>query len=346
MTRSTVVRRCAWVLVGLAVLFWRAGFGVYPDAQFLATKLVPALPSLPHVAPLDQYLLGSPIGAIVAAIFNATTERSFELVHVVVFIGFVIGIAVLLCRKFGVRAAALVGAGFIGSQTSVILMAWIGSYDVFTVGLSSLLLLVRSRWAALVIGFLLTFAAFEQGLIILLLLGVLALLGMIEHKVNLLWAAGGLVVGRLLQQIWLSANHVTEGRSSFLQQQGVHVFLDQFWKGLPWLLPTCLGVTIVAVAVAISSEQGWRNRIVVVSLFIACFVPVAVSFDQSRIYAILTWPMVMVLLLRYSKRAEDRDVERLSMLTLGLAAIVPGIFVWTGKAQLAKHHLVRLLRDF
>jgi len=345
MTTRIFLQRIGWVVTGLAVLFWRAGYGSYPVSELFATQVVPALPSLPQFPPLAQYVLSSPIGAVVASVFNATTERSFDLVHVGVFVGFATTIAILLCRRAGIRAAALIGAGFVGSQTSVILMSWIGSYDVFTVGLTSLLVLVRNRWTAFAIGFLLTFAAFEQGLIIFAVLGVLAMTKMYESWKQLIWAAAGLLFGRLLQYLWLNANHVTEGRVSYFQQQGIHIFLDQFWKGLPWLLPTCLGVTIVAVAVSVASEPRWRNRLVIVGLFVACLVPVALSFDQSRIFAILTWPLVMVLLLRYENRSEKETVRRLSMLILGLAALLPGVFVWTGKAQLAKHHVLYVLKN-
>ena len=346
MTFSLFIRRAGWVVVGLIVLLWRAGYGTFPDSEFLATEIVPSLPSLPQVPPLAQFTLSSPIGAVVASLFRATTETSFNLVQLGVLIAFVVAIGVLLCRRYDYRTAAFLGAGFVGSQTSVILLAWIGSYDVFTVGLSSLIVLARHRWLALTAGFLLTFAAFEQGLIVLAMLGILAVIGMFAHWRMLLWAAGGLLVARLVQQIWLSANHVMHGRMYFFQQTGLDAFLEQFWKSLPWLLPTGLGVTIVAVVLAVASEPSWRNRIIVISLFVACLIPVAMTFDQSRVFAVLTWPLVMVLLLRYAERTAPKDIERVSMLTLGLAALLPGIFVWTGKAQLAKHHLLRVLKNW
>lgn len=345
MTASVAVRRAAWVIVGVVVLLWRAGYGTFPDSELLATEVVPALPSLPQVPPLAQFTLTSPIGAVVAALFRATTETSFNLVQLGVLVGFVVAIGAVLCRRYDWRTAAFLGAGFVGSQTSVILLAWIGSYDVFTVGLSSSIVLIRNRWLALAAGFCLTFAAFEQGLIILVMLGVLAAIGMFAHWRALLWATGGLLAGRLVQQLWLNANHVTHGRMYFFQQTGLDAFLSQFWKSLPWLIPTGLGVTLLAVVLAVASEPSWRNRVVVISLLVACLIPVAMSFDQSRVFAILTWPLVMVLLLRYAERTSPKDIERVSMITLGLAAFVPGIFVWTGKAQLAKHHLLRMLKN-
>ena len=144
-------------------------------------------------------------------------------------------------------------------------------------------------------------------------------------------------------QFWLHANDVTHDRLWFIRTTGTDVLLDQFWRSLPWLLPTALGATVVAVIVSLVAEPRWRERIVVITLLVLCLVPVAFSLDQSRVYAVLSWPIVMVVLLRHARRTEDSDVERLSVLTLGLAALFPGIFVWEGRAQLARHHLMRVL---
>ena len=343
MNRGVMIRRGAWVLGGVAVLLWRCGYGSFPDSPLLAHEVVPALPSLPRLPPGAQFILGSPIGAIVASLFRATTETSFDLVHVGVFLGFIIVLGAILLRREGPVSAALVGAGFVGSQTSVVLLAWIGSYDVFTVGFSSMLVILRRWWALAIVGFLLSFSAFEQGLIVIAMLIVLALFGLVGRWRGFTAALVGLLVGRVVLQFWLHANDVTHDRLWFIRTTGLDVLLDQFWRSLPWLVPTALGATAVAVIVSLGSEPRWRERIVVITLLVLCLVPVAVSLDQSRVYAVLSWPIVMVVLMRYARRTEASDVERLSVLTLGLAALFPGIFVWEGRAQLAHHHLIRVL---
>lgn len=343
MSRSVQTRRVAWVVAGVAVMVWRSGFGSFPDTPLFARVIVPALPSLPRLAPQAQYVLSSPIGAVVASLFRATSEASFDLVHIGVFIGFAVVVGVLVVRRDGFGPAALVGAGFVGSQTSVILLAWIGSYDVFTVGLTSMLVVVRRWWAMAMIGFLLAFAAFEQGLIIIGMLLVLSAFGMFDRWRGLLWALGGSAIGRILLQVWLRANDATHGRLWFLRSAGLEELLGQFWRSLPWLIPTALGATVVVLVVALASEPRWRDRIVVIVLLVACLVPVAVSLDQSRVYAVLSWPIVMVVLLRYARRSDRREIAGLSMITLGLSAIVPGVFVWEARAQLARHHLARVL---
>ena len=334
----TVLRRVAWIVLGLLVLAWRAGWGSFPDSRWLATEIVPALPSIPTLDPLAQYSLSSPLGAFLAAIAHADTSTAFELLHLVAMAVLALVVATMVVRKHGWTASALVGAAFVGSQTGVVLLAWIGSYDVFTVGLLSLLVVVSDRRVAAVLGLALAFSAFEQSAIVLLALFVLALVGIGGTRARLAWAAGGLVLGRIVLEVWLRSNDVTHGRWWFLRQIGIGHVLRLFGHGLPWLLVTGLGATVVAVVVAIAALPSRRSRAVVVGVLLAALVPTALSLDETRVFAVLTWPVVMALLLDHAGRVDASAVRRLAGWTLALAAIVPGLFVWEGRAQLANHH--------
>lgn len=339
----TIVRRGAWIALGLAVLVWRAGWGPFPDARWLATQIVPALPSVPPLAPLDQFTLSSPLGAFLAALVRAHDETSFELLHLAVMIGFAVGIGVLLVRRHGWTVAALVGSVFVGSQTSVVLLSWIGSYDVFTVGLTSLLVIVRDRRIAAGAGFLLAFSGFEQSVFVLLALLAVSSVGIGRDRGRLAGAAIGLAVGKVALEVWLRANDVTRGRFWFLQHTGASHVLLQFVQSLPWLVVTGLGASVVAVVVALRSLSGGRARLTVVGVLVAALVPVALSLDQTRVLAILTWPVVMALVLDHAERVAPEAVARLSRWVLALAAIVPGIVVWEGRAQLSAHSAWRVL---
>ena len=332
-----------WIVVGAAVLAWRGGWGEFPDASWLATTIVPALPSLPTVDPLAQYSLSSPIGSMVVAALHVRGVGGFEVVHVVAFLALAAVVGVLVVRRWGWTAAGLVGAAFVGSQTAVVLTGWIGSYDVFTVGLTSVLVTVRNRWVAALVGVLLAFAGFEQAAFVLVALAALSLVRVGADRWRLAWAAIGLVVGRVALEVWLRANHITHGRAWFLREIGLGHVLRQFVHGFPWLLVTGLGATVVAVVVAIVHLPSARARIVAIGVLVAALVPTALALDQTRVFAVLTWPIVLVLLVDHAVRSDAAAVRRLSLITLGVAAIVPGIVVWEGRAQLATHHPWRWL---
>lgn len=343
---TVMLRRLGWIVAGLVVLSWRAGWGSFPDSQWLATEIVPALPSLPRIDPLAQYSLYSPIGSFLAAIVGAHTETAFDVVHVVVMIAFAGAVGVLVVRRAGWTAAGLVGATFVGSQTGVVLLSWIGSYDVFTVGLTSLLVVTRDRRLAAALGFVVAFAGFEQGAFVLVALFVLALVGVgvgDGSRNRLVWAGVGLLLGRVALGVWLRANDVTHGRDWFLRQFGVGHFLEQFVHGLPWLLVSGLGAALLTVVVAVVHLPTRRARIVTVVVLLVALVPVALSLDQTRVLAVLTWPVLMALALDHARRDTSVSVRRLSMGTLGLAALVPGIVVWEGRAQLSTHSAWRWL---
>lgn len=339
----TVLRRAGWIALGLLVLLWRAGWGTFPDSEWLATVIVPALPSVPPLDPLAQYSMSSPLGPFLASILRADTASSFELLHLVAVVVFALVVGFLVVRRHGWGAAALVGAAFVGSQTSVVLVAWIGSYDVFTVGLLSALVVVRDRRVAGALGLVLAFAAFEQSVFVLLALLLLAVVGIGGDRLRLAWAAGGLVVGRIVLEVWLRANDVTHGRWWFFRTLGVDRVLGMFVRGLPWFVIAGLGATLLAVVVAIVALPSRRARAAVVGVLLAALVPTALSLDQTRVFAVLTWPVVMALLVDHAGRAGPASSRRLAGWTLALAAVVPGLFVWEGRAQLATHHPWRWL---
>lgn len=339
------LRNGVWVFLGVAVLVWRAGWGSYADAEFLATRVVPALPSLPRQDALFEYLYSSPIGTFVAAVVHAETLRSYQLLHLGVFGAFAAVIGVLVVRHHGVVTGALVGSAFVGSQASVVCLFWLGSYDVFTVGLTSLLVVLRNRIAAALVGFTLAFANAEQAVIVIALLAVLSLVGLFKDPRRLLSAGIGLLVGRVLLGWWLSANDVHHGRAYFFQHFGLAHFLDQFWSSLPWLVLTGLGASVVTVIFALRNEKSWRTRLVFVAALIAALVPVAISEDQTRVFAVITWPLVMSLSLRFGATGERRHIGHVALGTLVAAAAVPGIVIWTGRVNLATHHVLRRLRD-
>lgn len=314
---------------------------MFPDADWLATTIVPSLPSVPPSAPLDQFTLHSPLGPSLVAFLQLRGTAAFVVVHLVVLVLLVIVVGVLVVRRHGGMAAGLTGAAFVGSSTAVVLLAWVGSYDVFTVGFLSVLVVARDRRLAAATGFLLAFAAFEQSVFVIAALAALSVVGIGAERLRLAWAAGALVLGRAVLEVWLRANDVTHGRGWFLRETGVSHLLGQFVDALPWLVVTGFGATLLPVVVAVAGLPSVRARVVVVAVLLAALVPTALSLDQTRVFAILTWPVVMALVLDHADRNAPTSIRRLATATLILAAIVPGIVVWEGRAQLATHHLWR-----
>lgn len=336
-------RRALWITTGVAVLVWRAGVGEFPSAWYYATRVVPALPGLPATPPEAQYVLGSPIGAFLARLVGADARGSFLALHLLVLAVFAALIGWLVVRRWGEQAGAAVGVAFVGSSTSVVCLQWLGSYDVFTVGLTSLLVVGRSRRIAAVLGVALAFAAFEQAALVVVMLAVLWAARMYDDGRSLVTAGLGLGAGRVLLGWWLAANDVHHGRSYFVETYGLGHFLEQFRRGLPLFLLTGLGVTVVLVVVAVCSETDLVRRIVPVVVLLSAVLPIAFVEDQTRVFAVTSWPVVMVLVVRWARRVDRGHLSRWIGAVLVLAFLVPGVTVWQGRPLLADHHLLRRL---
>jgi|GEM_PF-5661853 len=317
---------------------------MFPDAVFLAETVVSDLPMLPTQDPLAQYLYWSPIGPIIAATIGANRVGSFQLLHLAVLATCACLVGVIVIRRYGSATTYLIGATFVGSQAGVICLYWVGSYDVFTVGLTSLLVVTWNRLALGLLGLALAFAAFEQSLIIFALLGALSLLGLFPRGLRLLPALIGLLAGRVLLGVWLARNDVHFGRLYFLQHFGVSYFLDQFSTSFVWLVLTGLGTAAIPLAYAISCIPTWSARFATGGIFMAALVPVAISEDQTRVFAAISWPLVLTVVLWAAERSRTTAIRALTVGTLASAALLPGFIVWKGEVSLAHHHALRILR--
>jgi hypothetical protein len=344
--RATRARVVAWCAIGTTILFLRAGVGSYPFAKLYASQVAPGFPHFPEMPALFQFPFNSPIGIPPAAALGIHTENAYDLMHLGFLALFTIATGWLVRRRWGAMATAAVGVAFVGSQAAVVCLYWLGSYDIFTVGLSSMLVAVRNRWAAGAIGFLLAFAAFEQGLLILLMLLALCAVRMHDGARTLVVCGAGLVVGRIVLWRWLTSNGIHYGRAYYFEFHGADHFLSQFWRCLPLLLLTGFGATVVLVAVAIWTETSWVTRAVPLLLLTLVLVPVAITEDQTRVFSILTWPLAMVLVLRYSQRARRAALRKTLVATLALAAIIPGVVIFKARTTLSTYHVLRVLRPW
>ena len=208
-----------------------------------------------------------------------------------------------------------------------------GSYDAFTLVLACLLVVVTSPWWAGVIGFLLAFSALEHGIVIIGLLLVLAL-GRIYGGVRpLLAAAGGLVVGGACLLTWLHTEHVSYGRAYWIQHFGVRYFLDMAAHGWP-LLVVSMFATAWPLVVTSVVQLGRRQGLIAAMVLLAPIVPTLLSEDQTRVFAVLSFPPLLAVVLAVARGGVERLAGAVG-LTVCLAVVIPGFFVWKGSPHLS-----------
>jgi hypothetical protein len=132
-------------------------------------SVVQSFPQLPMLDPLAQYNLFS-IGPYLAMHFAAISDP-----QIVITISF-IGIAVLVCAIYQIsnnkQEQNLVFTVFVTSPAFLILLSWIGSYDLFTVACVVIVMYSKRTSLALLAGVVVAWSNFEQFIFCILLLSL------------------------------------------------------------------------------------------------------------------------------------------------------------------------------
>jgi hypothetical protein len=325
----------------VALSLFRNGFGPRPRLRFFAITYVNALPRVPHTAPLQQWALWSPLGPVVARLLGVHSVHGFVLLHLVVVIAGV-GVLISVRRLHGSPAMRVAAVAFVALPVSVVVQSWVGSYDAWVFLFTTTLVVTRSRPLAVVAGLFLAFANFDQGVVILALLAAVSIIRPHGSLIRYAYAAGGLLVGRLVLQVWFANYHVTSGRQTYASHLGFKVFARV--AGEHWLL---LVLSLVGAAVPLLvgvMAGGRRQSLAVAVVLIGAAVPMFIATDETRVFALTSWPPLLALILDESARSPER-IRRAMRWTIALAIAVPGWFIWYGRPFLAKYHWIKLFTN-
>lgn len=324
-------------LLGLSV--FRSGFGALPTHRFYATTFVDALPDVPRVIPRNQWVLWSPLGPIVSRIIGMHSTRGFLFLHVLVVLA---GLAVLVFsvrKQYGSIAMRVVLVAFVALPVSVVLQAWFGSYDAWVFLLSTTIVVTGSWTVAAVAGFGLALANFEQGAFIVAMLVIVAVAGLHGSWRRYACVVAGLAAGRIALGIWLHHNGVRYGRLDYQRQRSLDYWLTTARRSWVLLLLSLVGAAVLMVWCVVSG--GRRQSYVLLIVLLGALAPMVLTADETRVYALATWPPLLALLLSETARDPER-IRRAISPTIALAAIVPGWFVWVGHPHLADYHWIRI----
>jgi hypothetical protein len=339
-TRSSRVDRDALFVAGMIALsLFRNGFGTMPRLHFYAVDYVDALPGVARRNPIDQWQLWSPLGPIAARTLGIHSVSGYAALHgCVLLVGFfllVIGVR----RTRGSLAMRVATVAFVSLPISVVLQSWVGSYDAWVFILATTIVVCRSREVALLAGVGLALANFEQGLIIVVLLTLVAWAGAEGSVARCIASAVGLGTGRIALGIWLYRNGVRHGRLDVVRRMGISYPASVAERH--WVLLTLglLGVGLPLV-VAIASS-GRRECVLTLTVVMLAVAPMLVSTDETRVYALITWPPLLALAIGAAARNPDR-MRRVLRPTVAAALILPGWFVWFGRPFLSQFHWLRL----
>lgn len=319
------VAACVWVVV-------RSGTGFLgePEGGLLAAA---AWPQTTDQWELD-FLGESPINLIIVRALGIETARGWYLLHATATVLAIAAWAIVTAGASTRGHRWTASRWIILTPFAAVLLAWIGSYDPFTVitlAIVFLGLVMNRVWLLGLGAFLLGIQHFEQGVLSLLALAfTTAALGSqspITVPRSRWWlVAIGLVAGKILLLATLAISRGgLDGRSSWLEQYlgewtltAANIFPLLLWS----LFAGAWGIVITQ-AVNLGSL---RARLLLLAAFLVCILGLTLSGDRPRVFVIVALPALA--LLTASLLGEERDRRVLivveSMLWLG----TPIIF-WT-----------------
>lgn len=271
---------------------------------------------------------GSPLAWILADVIGVDSFDAHIVMHFVVLTGVLCGCAYLVARWVSDLAGRLFVVAWFASPLANVNLTWLGKPDHFTI-LATVLIGVGPPSAAAVGGALLGFNHFEQGVVIVAATLLVRLF--IQRDRSKRWVAhlfAGFVAGRLVWMLYANAaDYNASGRLDWVRDDGLEPFM-RVWRGdIPTLIFGALGVLWVPV-LYMARQLDVPQRIAAVSAFVLATIPTLVTLDTTRVYAILTFPLVVGCVVW-----TDRNVERDALLRvlpwfLLAAVFVPRVMLW------------------
>lgn len=294
-------------------------------------RIATAFPDNPHLPASVRYQEGSPVGPALAHLLGIRTTGAYAGLHVAVL---VVALAVLVVglHRRGGRVAVGVGVvAFLATPLSNVLLSF-GSQDPFTFLFASLAVLADGPALSMLAGVGLGVSHLEVGVFVVVSVAAVRTLSPEPTgRAGLVALAAGLVAGAAATVAY--EHHAGAGagaRAGFIEQTGLRTLAADFTAELPtWLFSTFSAFWVFA-AVAVSAL--WRRRAVqaAVLLALAAVAVTVVTLDETRVYALLTWPLVLWLGLEATRRLDTGLVRRLTAVTFLVAVVVPRIVVFEG----------------
>lgn len=296
-------------------------------------------PERPPPGPGD-YLLSSPLGAAIASVLHLDSSLAFVILHLAVVLASAVGLVFLISRRFGDVGARLVLVALFCSPLSNLLLTWLGQADAFTFGSATALVVLRSPPALFVAAAVLGLNHFEQGVFIVLATCLLRLNADRRQAVAAVGAiAAGLLVGKAVLETYHHLYDITMvSRWDVAGMVGIESLLESFSKNLPvWLFSVFNSLWLFLVVVHL---RHLRTLVLPLGLLVAFVAPAALSLDQTRVYALTTWPVVLWVVLWAARNEDEGLLRSLTLMTLILGVLLPRVIVWEGRTYTSSLRLL------
>lgn len=375
-------RLLGWWCAGVVVAVLHNGLWATPNLEAMS-QVARHLGSNPFSGPnAPDYVMTDVLVPVVSRIVGQSGAAAYARLHLVVLVVLWAVVAVVARSRFGYRSARNLVVLLAVSPLVTVSMQWLGQPDPLTATLGILMVLLRPRWAVLVVAVLAGLTHPEQAVFMAAVAAVVRAVLVDDVAVavdaaapasgsslrtrwrpvglDLAASVGGVLLGRLVTEVYFRVAGIELGRprTAYLDF-GIGRFVDHHLQqplGLLWTLWGPLWLVVAGVICVRVLRRGVdpgsaRRWAVLATAAVLALVPVLVTLDETRVYAVITAPLlvgVAVLLDRERPPLPDRLVAGFAVGLLGLSLVVPGGFatgVTSWRGQLDTPAMVEFLRD-
>jgi hypothetical protein len=264
------------------------------------------------------WLYQSPVGYWLAWLVGVESQAALRLFHIALLVVVLIGCAYAIAATVSPLAGRLFVVAWFCSPMSKLNTYTLGVVsDLVTVAGLTLAVIVTGPVTGLAVGVLLGVNHFEQSLIALIAVTVLRVRFRDESWRVMIPMFVGLALGRVILSVYLAAADINpNGRGEFIEVIGIRTLFDG-WRGqIPEFVWSCYAIAWLAVLWMIRNLPTRQAR-TLIAVQVALTVPVIFTYDLTRVYVLITWPIAVLAAIWYSERP---DIERVKTWALGVCA--------------------------
>lgn len=370
----------AWWAASVAAALAHNGLWATPNLAFVS--LIAENPGEnPFTGGLaGDYLMTNVSLTGLAALLGQTAPHEVARLGLVVLVLGWAAVTALARRNHGHDAGRNLTVALAAAPLVTVSLQWLGQPDPLTGLCGVAMVLVRRRWAVVALGVLAGLTHPEQAVFMAGVAGVTrsALPGhapagdhpreapglaaaLRRAAVDVATAVGGVAVGWAATQLWFAVENIvlTTPRSDYLGY-GLQAFAEhhaQHPLGLLWTLWGPLWLVLAALALRAAARRRRGHRAdpaarwatgAMAAMGVLALVPVAVTLDETRVYAVLTAPLLAGGALWVAARVRPASTVRASVALLVVTAVLPGGFatgVTSWRPQLDTPAMVAFLAD-
>lgn len=273
------------------------------------------------------YLVHSPLGPLGAHLLGLDTELGFALFSLVVLVGGAAAVLAVVHRRFGDLATRAALVALFCCPLFAAASVWLGLGDGITFVAGSFVVLASSAWAGVLAGAVLGFDHFEQGVVAILGVAIVTL-GLRGPDVRRRIAAP--VVGLLAGKLALLAYHrafdidADVDRIAVVRHQSNRI-LEFTASSAPVLALSLYNAAWILViwlwlrARRDAPMVAWAFLAANAAFVVAC----ALTVDQTRVFALVSWPALLLMLTWAARTIEPAAFVRALSWTLLAGLLLP-----------------------